>query len=61
MMNQAWGSGGSVARSLANTPRSAKTMSTCKFQIQKSRTHSRIAVRYNAAGATMIDFGGSMP
>jgi hypothetical protein len=47
---------------LADTPRSTRKISTRRLtRGDESGAHSRIAVRYKAAGATMIDLGGSMP
>lgn len=47
---------------LADTPRSTRNVSTRGLtRGDEIGAHSRIAVRYKAAGATMIDFGGSMP
>jgi hypothetical protein len=47
---------------LADTPRSTQGKSTLGgLSRDEIGAHSRIAVRYKAAGATIADFGGSMP
>ena len=47
---------------LADAPGSTRKISTrCLSREDEIEAHSRIAVRYKAAGATMIDLGGSMP
>jgi hypothetical protein len=47
---------------LADTPGSTRKVSTRGLSKgDETGAYSRIAVRYKAAGATMIDFGGSMP
>ena len=48
---------------LADTPESARIISTLNRLVRgrQSETHSRIAVRYKAAGAVMMDLGGSIP
>jgi hypothetical protein len=54
--------GGGIFCLLADTPgRHQQNQHSAFEQAKRNRAHSRIAVRYKAAGATMIDFGGSMP
>jgi len=45
---------------LADTPGGTRKVST-RGRGNRAQAHSRIAVRYKAAGATMMDLGGSMP